>query len=117
MIDRAGVHECLKELGISGENSESCGAIIDFACASVSARLKDKALENDPRVIFLAAATANYVICCGEGQSLGFDSFSAGDVSFSGSADNSKSAAAILAAAEKNSADIIENGAFDFKVV
>ena len=52
MIDRAGVLECLKELGLSGENPESYGAIIDFACSSVSARLKDEAYETDSRAVF-----------------------------------------------------------------
>ena len=116
MIDRAEVLECLKELGLS-ENPESYGAVIDCACSSVYARLKDKAYETDWRAVFLAAAQANYIICCGSEQSGGFDSFTAGDVSFSGSTGAAQSAKAVLAAARENAADLINDGAFAFKSV
>ena len=41
MIDRAGVLECLKELGAAGGEPERYAALVDFACSSVYARLKD----------------------------------------------------------------------------
>lgn len=116
MIDRAEVLECLKELGLS-ESPESYGAVIDCACSSVYARLKDKACETDCRAVFLAAAQANYIICCGSEQSGGFDSFTAGDVSFSGSTGAVQSAKAVLDAARENAADLIDDGAFAFKSV
>lgn len=117
MIDRSGVLECLKELGLTDEAPESYGAIIDFACSSVFARLKDKAYETDSRAVFLAAAQANYLICCGAEQGGGFDTFTAGDVSFSGGSDSAAAAKDILAAARQSAADIVENGAFAFKSV
>ncbi len=117
MIDRAGVLECLKELGLSGENPESYGAIIDFACSSVSARLKDEAYETDSRAVFLAAAQANYLICCGSQQSGDFDTFTAGDVSFGGGSGSDSAAKEILAAARENAAGLVESGAFAFKSV
>ena len=40
MIDRAGVLECLKELGAAGGEPERYAALVDFACSSVYARLK-----------------------------------------------------------------------------
>ncbi len=117
MIDRSGVLECLKELGLSDEKPESYGALIDFACSSVSARLKDKAYETDSRAVFLAAAQANYLLCCGSQQSGGFDTFTAGDVSFGGGSDSASAAKDILDAARKSAADIIDTGAFAFKSV
>ena len=116
MIDRAGVLECLKELGAAGGEPERYAALVDFACSSVYARLKDKAFETDSRAVFLAAAQANYMICCGS-QAGGFDSFTAGDVSFSGGSGVAAAAGQILAAARSSAADLVENSAFAFKSV
>lgn len=117
MIDRAAVLEALKEICTVADEPNGSGAIIDFACACVSARLKDEESGADPRAVFLAAALANYVISCSQAQSAGFDSFTAGDVSFSGGKNGTESAQAVLSAAEKNAAGIISSGAFEFKAV
>ena len=117
MMDRAAVLEALKELCASADELNGRGAIIDFACACVSARLKEEAYGADPRAVFLAAALANYVISCSEAQSAGFDSFTAGDVTLSSGTGATQSAQAVLAQAEKNAAGIIDCGAFDFKAM
>ncbi len=115
MIDTAAVAESLAELGIPHSEQQGLGAVVGFACGAVSSRLSDKTLEADPRASFLAAALANYLICCGS-QSQGFDSFSAGDVSFSVSSQRAENARLVLSAAEKGAEGFL-GGAFDFRAV
>lgn len=115
MIDRAEVFECLKELGAVDESGGRCEAIVDFACETVGSQLESSEMCSDRRAVFLAAARANYILACSAAAS-GFESFSAGDVSFTAAA-GVQSAKAVLEQAEKNAACLTGGSAFAFRGV
>ena len=118
MIDRNEVFECLKELGSAEEKDmNGLGAIIDFACESVNAQLENEDVCTDRRAVFLAAARANYILACSDCAGGGFDSFSAGDVSFSAGSGSVQQAKAVLDEAEKFASRLTGGSAFAFRGV
>lgn len=115
MIDKAKVAECLKELGNYEEGFEdSYAAIINYACETVSSQAKENADLTDGRLVFLAAAEANYIIGCSLSDSGGITSFTAGDVSFTQSGETKGNAGEILETARKNAQCLISRGGFAF---
>lgn len=118
MMDRDEVLECLKELGAADEKDlNSFGAIVDFACESVCSQLESSALCSDKRAVFLAAARANYILACSSETNSGFNSFSAGDVSFSTGGETVRHAKALLDEAERSAASLTGGSAFAFRGV
>ena len=114
MID---IHDVVPVLSVlSGKTEEelaSLSLIINNAI-SVVAELADGENLNCERLIFLAAAKANYDISLASNCSDGITSFRAGDISITQSRESISCARAILDDAMKNASDIISDNGFAF---
>lgn len=115
MIDKAAVTQCLKEIGGYDDGfEEKYSSTIDYACETISRQANDDADLTDVRLVFLAAAQANYIINCSVSDSAGVTSFTAGDVSFTQSGETGSNAKEILETAKQNAESLISRSGFAF---
>lgn len=89
-------------------------AFISAAVKSVSDMLKSSESETDSRVIQLAAAKANYAIKCSCAAADDYISFTAGDVSVTGSEKNTDNARDLYYSALYDCRSLVHDGGFAF---
>ncbi len=90
--------------------------IIESICDSVFSQIKTSELEEDRRVIYLAAAKCNYQILL-LNQSESLTSFKAGDISYTMSSASVEGARELYNQAVKDCADLLRNESFAFEAV
>lgn len=98
----------------SDDELEKYSSLIECAVSAVSSMLKDDTFCSDTRVIYLAAAKANYDAVLASSCVGTVTSFTAGDVSISESAASVENAMTLLNNARLSCAELINDDGFAF---
>jgi len=96
---------------MDAEELEQYSSLIENSVSLVESNLKDSTFCSDARIVYLAAARANYHISL-LGETGGVSSFKAGDVSLT--VGGTQSAKAIFEEAKRDSASLITDNGFVF---
>lgn len=118
MINVDDVKSVAAALGnFSEDELEKYSPLIECAVSVVSSMLKDETLCEDSRVIYLAAAKANYDAALASSCAGKVTSFSAGDISISESSVSVENAKALFDNAGMSCAELIRDDSFAFSGV
>ena len=120
MINTQRVNEVLCTIaGISTEEAESYSVLVQNSARVVERALIDSSLEDDERIIFLAAARAYYSISLTAKGGGGVSSFSAGDVKISMTSQYSSSddALKLYRSAKEAVSGLVDDDGFVFRGV
>lgn len=101
----------------SSEAAEEFSVIIENAVSFVQDIIRDESSQSDSKVIFLAAAKANYDLALIQGEKDGITSFSAGDISISKSSSSAENAKLLFENAKSDCAALISDNGFVFRGV
>jgi hypothetical protein len=118
MIDLERVNETLCAIAhLSPEEADGYAVIVQNSVAAVDSTLVNPHFADDERIIFLAAARANYYISLLGAEAGSVREFSAGDVKVSLSAENESSALTLFRSATDACAGMVTDDGFVFRGV
>ena len=118
MIDIERVNETLGTISdLSKSEVEGYGIIVRNSVAAVNSRLTHPHFENDERIIFLAAARANYYISLLGANASAVREFSAGDVKVALGSGANNDALTLYRSAAEACGEMVADDGFVFRGV